>query len=162
MKIHRTMNVYKTKTKTKNRSTFPGRNETNSKSRFDSIMRVHHYMIFSKNNVLLVCNKITPPVVILPLLPFASFVIVIVDTLHVYRLSIYLNSPVPGKLEWNFKYVSFKWNLESDGWGISCEIALIWMSLDITDDQSTLVQVMAPTTSEWSTILLPSKACALY
>ena len=31
----------------------------------------------------------------------------------------------------------------TDGWGISCEIALIWMSLDLTDDQSTLVQVMA-------------------
>ena len=30
-----------------------------------------------------------------------------------------------------------------DGWGISCEIALIWMSLDFTDDQSTLIQVMA-------------------
>ena len=30
-----------------------------------------------------------------------------------------------------------------DGWGISSEIALIWMSLDFTDDQSTLVQVMA-------------------
>ena len=30
-----------------------------------------------------------------------------------------------------------------DGWGISCEIALIWMSLDFTDGQSTLVPVMA-------------------
>ena len=30
-----------------------------------------------------------------------------------------------------------------DGWGISREIALIWMSLDFTDDQSTLVRVMA-------------------
>ena len=30
-----------------------------------------------------------------------------------------------------------------DGWGISCEIALILMSLDFIDDQSTLVQVMA-------------------
>ena len=30
-----------------------------------------------------------------------------------------------------------------DGWGISCEIALIWMSLDFADDQSTLAQVMA-------------------
>ena len=30
-----------------------------------------------------------------------------------------------------------------DGWGISREIAQIWMSLDFTDDQSTLVQVMA-------------------
>ena len=34
----------------------------------------------------------------------------------------------------------FQWLI---GWGISCEIALIWMSLDFTDDQSTLVQVMA-------------------
>ena len=30
-----------------------------------------------------------------------------------------------------------------DGWGISCEIALLWMSLDFTNDKSTLVQVMA-------------------
>ena len=29
------------------------------------------------------------------------------------------------------------------GWGISCKIALRWMSLDLTDDKSTLVQVMA-------------------
>ena len=29
------------------------------------------------------------------------------------------------------------------GWGISCEIALRLMSLDLTDDMSTLVQVMA-------------------
>ena len=37
----------------------------------------------------------------------------------------------------------FKWISVIDGWGISCEIALIWMSLDCTDDQSTLVHVMA-------------------
>ena len=30
-----------------------------------------------------------------------------------------------------------------DGWGISCEFALRWMSLDLTDDKTTLVQVMA-------------------
>ena len=30
-----------------------------------------------------------------------------------------------------------------DGWGISCELALRWMSLDLTDDKSTLVQVVA-------------------
>ena len=30
-----------------------------------------------------------------------------------------------------------------DGWGNSCEIALIWISLDLTDEQSTLAQVMA-------------------
>ena len=29
------------------------------------------------------------------------------------------------------------------GWGISYEIALRWMPLDLTDDKSTLVQVMA-------------------
>ena len=31
----------------------------------------------------------------------------------------------------------------NDGWGISYEIALRWMPLDLTDDKSTLVQVMA-------------------
>ena len=31
----------------------------------------------------------------------------------------------------------------TDGWGISCKIALWWMSLGLTDDKSTLVQVMA-------------------
>ena len=30
-----------------------------------------------------------------------------------------------------------------DDWCISCEIAIRWISLDFTDDQSTLVQVMA-------------------
>ena len=46
----------------------------------------------------------------------------------------------PGKFEWNFRYVISIWILRTDGWGITCEIALIWMSLDFTDDQSTLVQ----------------------
>ena len=54
-----------------------------------------------------------------------------------------LNSLAPGKFEWNFIYVIFKLILVIDGWGISCEIALIWMLMDFTDDQSTLVQVMA-------------------
>ena len=54
-----------------------------------------------------------------------------------------LNSLAPGKFEWNFRHVIFKQISVIDGWGISCEIALIWMSLDFTDDQSTLVQVMA-------------------
>ena len=56
---------------------------------------------------------------------------------------IIINSLALGKFEWNFRYVIFKQFLVIDGWGISCEIALIWMSLDFTDDQSTLVQVMA-------------------
>ena len=54
-----------------------------------------------------------------------------------------LNSLAPGKFEWNFRYVILKWLLVVDSWGISCEIALKWMSLDFTDDQSILVQVMA-------------------
>ena len=54
-----------------------------------------------------------------------------------------INSLAPGKFEWNFRHVIFKQILVIDGWGISCEIAVIWMSLGFTDDQSTLVQVMA-------------------
>ena len=39
--------------------------------------------------------------------------------------------------------VIFKLISVTDGWGISCKIALRWMPLDLTDDMSTLVQVMA-------------------
>ena len=53
------------------------------------------------------------------------------------------NSLAPGKFEWKFRHVIFQQILVVDGWGISCEIVLIWKSLDFTDDQSTLVQVMA-------------------
>ena len=52
-------------------------------------------------------------------------------------------SLAPGRFEWNFRYVIFKQILVIDGWGICCEIVIIWMLLDFTDDQSTLVQVMA-------------------
>ena len=54
-----------------------------------------------------------------------------------------VNSLAPGKFEWNLSYVIFKQILVIDGWGISSELALIGMSLDFADDQSTLVQVMA-------------------
>ena len=54
-----------------------------------------------------------------------------------------INSLAPGKLKWNKRYVIFKLILVIDGWGISSEIVVIWMSLDFIDDQSTLVQVMA-------------------
>ena len=54
-----------------------------------------------------------------------------------------INSLAPGKFEVNFRYVIFKWILVIAGWGISSEITLIWTSLDFTNDQSTLVQVMA-------------------
>ena len=52
------------------------------------------------------------------------------------------NSLAPGKFEWNFKYVIFKQILGIDCWSLYCEIALIWMSLDCTGDESTLVHVM--------------------
>ena len=55
----------------------------------------------------------------------------------------WINSLALGKFEWNFKYVIFKRILVIDGWGIFCEIALIWMSLDFTDDRWRLIQVMA-------------------
>ena len=54
-----------------------------------------------------------------------------------------VNSLAPGKFELNFRHLIFEQILVIDGWGISCEIVLIWMSLDFTDDQLTLVQVMA-------------------
>ena len=49
----------------------------------------------------------------------------------------------PGKFEWNFRYLIFQKISVIDGWGISCELALRWMSLNLTDDKSKLVQVMA-------------------
>ena len=53
------------------------------------------------------------------------------------------NSLAPGKFEWNFRYVIFKRILLIDGSCISGDIAPIWISLDFTYDQATLVQVMA-------------------
>ena len=55
----------------------------------------------------------------------------------------HFNSLAPGRFEWHFRRVIFKLILVIDGWIISCEIAVRWMSLDLTDDKSTLVQVMA-------------------
>ena len=40
-------------------------------------------------------------------------------------------------------YLIFQTISVIDGWVISCELALRWMSLDLTDDKSTLVQIMA-------------------
>ena len=47
------------------------------------------------------------------------------------------------RFEWHLRWIIFKPVLVIDGWGMSCEIALRLMSLDLTDDKSTLVQVMA-------------------
>ena len=54
-----------------------------------------------------------------------------------------VNSLVPGKSEGNFRYLIFQIISVIDGWAISCELALICMSLDLTDGKSTLDQVMA-------------------
>ena len=53
------------------------------------------------------------------------------------------NSLASGTFQFNFRYVIIKLTLVNGGWGISNEIALRWMPLDLTDDKSTLVQVMA-------------------
>ena len=54
-----------------------------------------------------------------------------------------LNSLAPGKFEWNFRSLIFQIISVIDGWGISSEIGLRWMLLDLTDDKSTLVLLMA-------------------
>ena len=53
------------------------------------------------------------------------------------------NSLAPRKFEQNSRIVIFKLISVTDGWGISCKITLRWMPLDLTDDISTLIQVMA-------------------
>ena len=53
------------------------------------------------------------------------------------------NSLAPGKFEWNFMCLIFQKISVIDGCVISYELALRWMSLDLTDNKSTLVQVMA-------------------
>ena len=47
------------------------------------------------------------------------------------------------RFKFNFRQVIFNLTLVNGGWGISYEIALRWMPLDLTDDKSTLVYVMA-------------------
>ena len=47
-----------------------------------------------------------------------------------------------GRFQWNFRWIIFKIILEIVGWGFSYEIALTWISLYLTDDKSTLIQVM--------------------
>ena len=54
-----------------------------------------------------------------------------------------VNSLAPGRFQFDFRYVIFKLILVNGGWGISDWIAFRWMPLDLTDDESTLVQVMA-------------------
>ena len=54
-----------------------------------------------------------------------------------------INSLTPGRLEWNLIQAIFNLILVNGGRGIKCETALRCMSLDLTEDKSTVVQVMA-------------------
>ena len=47
------------------------------------------------------------------------------------------------RFDWNLRLAIFKLILIINGWGIYCEIVLMWMSLDLTEDKSNWVQVMA-------------------
>ena len=60
-----------------------------------------------------------------------------------YKLIVLLTHWHLGNLKKKNRLVTFKPNLLIDGWSISCEIALMWFSMDLTDDISALVQVIA-------------------
>ena len=53
------------------------------------------------------------------------------------------NSWAPRIFEMNFRKVIFKLNLVIDGWGISWETVVPWTPQVLTDEKSTLFQVMA-------------------
>ena len=55
----------------------------------------------------------------------------------------WVNSLAPGRFKVNFRWVIFKLILVVNGFKISCETALIWVSLDHAYDKSTLVQVIS-------------------
>ena len=65
------------------------------------------------------------------------------DCMKLADFQLAFNSLAPGRFWWNSSNNIFNPISMIDGWGISCEIALRWMSLDLTDDMSTLIQVMA-------------------
>ena len=48
-----------------------------------------------------------------------------IDSLYPSTENKIVNSLAPGKFEWNFRHVILKRILVIDGWGISCQIALI-------------------------------------
>ena len=56
---------------------------------------------------------------------------------------VHFKSVALGRFELNFRSVIFKLILVINGQGSSCEIAISWFSLELTDDEATLVQVMA-------------------
>ena len=59
------------------------------------------------------------------------------------KLLLSVNSLSPGSIEWNSRQIIFMLILVIGGWAISSEIAIRWISRDLTNNKSTLVQVMA-------------------
>ena len=61
------------------------------------------------------------------------------------KASVVAQSPLTALTHWPLGDLNVIFKLISVivGWGISCEIAFRWMSLDLTDGKSTLIQVMA-------------------
>ena len=76
-----------------------------------------------------------------------SFILQLVAAEKTHRVSSgdgsCINSLTPRRFEWNLRSAIFKLILMIGGWDFFCKIALRWMSLDLIDDKSTLVQVMA-------------------
>ena len=109
-------------------------------------------------NIIALVLQITFPMHVLWIMEFKCFISIKMSLKFIPRISVNsksllvlssvtwtfsLNSLAPGKFEWNFRYLIFQILSVIDGWVVSCELALRWMSLDLTDDKSTLVQVMA-------------------
>ena len=56
---------------------------------------------------------------------------------------LFIHSLSPGRFKRKLTYVIFKLNSVIDAWDISSEIDIRWTSLNLTDDKSLLVQVVA-------------------
>ena len=59
------------------------------------------------------------------------------------KTDVIFNSLAPGRFQFNIRKLIFKQGLVNGTWDITYEIVLRWMPLDLTDDKSTVVQVMA-------------------
>ena len=75
--------------------------------------------------------------------PLSEPVMVKLLTYICVTLPQWVNSLAPERFELTCRWITSKLILVTGGWNISCEIARRWMWLDLTDEESTLVQVMA-------------------
>ena len=58
-------------------------------------------------------------------------------------ISFWVNSLAFGRFANNFEIITFKLIIQNNGLGTCCQIALRWKQQNLTNDKSTLVQVMA-------------------